>query len=160
MGVRHYPDIPRVYFDFDGVIADFEKGATLHNLHPKQFKRVAGAYLNLDPLEGAWEAVQEVIRRGYQIFGLTKCPDENPYSAMEKLLWVKEHFPMLDGRVIISPDKGAVGSARDFLVDDHPEWANAHNFPGTILKFERNWDYILSQLPELDWVRIKIEKAY
>jgi 5'(3')-deoxyribonucleotidase len=58
---------------------------------------------------------------------LSKIPAENPHSATEKMLWVREHFPYLGDKIILTPDKGCVGSQRDFLIDDHPEWANANN---------------------------------
>lgn len=148
MGVRTYKDAVRVYLDFDGVIADFEGGANEHNLHPSQYKRLAGAYLYLKPMPGSQEAVKKLTSLGYLVFGLTKIPDSNPWAATEKLLWARGHFPEIDDRIIISPDKGAVGTSRDFLIDDHPEWANAHNFPGTVYKFTGDWpatiDFIIT----------------
>lgn len=139
MGQRSYPDIPRIYVDMDGTIADFEKAAADNDMEPAHFKRVAGAFSQLEPIRGALSALPYLDTVGIQVFILTKIPAANPYAALEKLLWVRKHFPEFADRVIISPDKGAVGTPRDFLVDDHPEWANAHNFPGKIIKFEGDW---------------------
>ena len=66
---------------------------------------------------------------------LTKIPSENPYAASEKIVWLKRHLPILEDLIIITPDKGCIGTSRDTLVDDFPEWANAHNFPGQIIQF-------------------------
>lgn len=146
MSVRIYPDVPRVYFDQDGVLADFEKGMAALGVPPSVFKRIAGGYINLDPVPGAQEAVRR-ISGSYLIFVLTKIPSSNPYAATEKLLWLQKHFGTeFEDRVIITPDKGAVGTPRDFLIDDFPHWANANNFPGTILHFKGDWTPILTAL--------------
>lgn len=146
MGVRVFPDLPRVYFDLDGTLVDFVRGAELADMPPKEFKVQRGAFLDLPLIEGAQEAVAEVEVLGYYPFILSKISKDNPYAAAEKLIYVRQRFPSIGERVIITPDKGAVGSARDFLVDDCPEWANAHNFPGTVLRFENNWGPILDVL--------------
>ncbi len=146
MGVRTYPDTPRVYFDMDGVLADFVRAADAHNMAPSQFKRVAGAFLGLPLMPGAAETVAQVQALGLQVFALTKIPASNPYAATEKLLWIRQHLPALDDRVIISSDKGAVGTSRDFLVDDRPDWANAKNFPGTLIPFNGDWAVVFAAL--------------
>ena len=142
MGVRNYPDIPRVYFDFDNTLADFVRAASEHNMAPSEFKLVPGAYRHLPLMPGAADAVCEVLAMGLDPFGLTKCPAKNPLSATEKLLWTADYLPQLDDKVIISSDKGAVGTPRDYLVDDMPEWANAHNFPGTVIRFTGDWKVV------------------
>ena len=135
MSVRDYPDNPRVYLDMDGVIADFERDMIEKGLSAKQLKVIPGSYRNLRPMPSAVEGVHKIIELGFFVIVLTKIPSENPFAATEKILWLNEHFPILEDHIIITPDKGCVGERRDFLVDDHPEWANAHNFPGTIIKF-------------------------
>ena len=131
----------------DGVLADFEKAAGHEGIHPKQFKGIHGAYAMLPVITGAQEAVERVIKMGYESFVCTKIPDENPSAATDKIWWIKKKFPMLHGRVFIVPDKGAIGRPCDFLIDDHLEWANAHNFPGTKIPFNGDWDTIFNVLP-------------
>jgi 5'(3')-deoxyribonucleotidase len=82
----------------------------------------------------------------------TKIPSKNPYAAAEKLIWMSKHLHILHDRVIITPDKGCIGTKRDYLIDDHPEWANAHNFEGTILKFTKTfgWPQILEYFADLE----------
>lgn len=146
MGIRVYPDTPRIYFDMDGVLADFEKKKNELAITFDELKAMKGAYRSLDVMEGAKEAVREIMTLGHQTFILTKIPRNNPYSATEKILWQQEHFPEFDENIILSPDKGAVGREIDFLIDDYPEWANANNFRGTVLHFKRNWKEIIKQL--------------
>lgn len=147
MGVRHYPDTPRAYCDLDGVLADMEAGAQAVRMPLREFKLQPGAYLHLPKIEGATHAIATLEQRGYQIFVLSKIPTENLGAATEKLVWIKHNFPQLNDRVIITPDKGAVGRKCDFLIDDHPEWANAERFPGCLIHFRNNWGEVLRQMP-------------
>ncbi|MDO9406247.1 MAG: hypothetical protein Q7T87_19640 [Polaromonas sp.] len=150
MGKRSYPDQPRVYIDMDGVLADFDAECVRRATTPDALKRCLGAYRALQPLPGAVDAIADLLALGVEVFVLTKIPSSNPWAATEKLLWIRDHFPSLDDRVIITPDKGCVGEARDVLVDDHPEWANADRFRGTKIHFGGDWaasmDAVLSAL--------------
>jgi len=149
MGVRKYKNVRRVYFDMDGVIADFEKACIDGGHEFKDFKMLKGSYLNLPVYEGATEAVNMAIDLGYEIFALTKIPAHNPYSATEKLIWIANNMPQFKDHVILSPDKGVIGKAEDILIDDHPEWANADQFPGRIVKFTGDWTAVKKVLLEL-----------
>jgi len=149
MGVRKYKKVRRVYFDMDGVMADFEKACVEAGHEFKNFKMLKGSYLDLPILDGAVEAVNLAIELGYEIFALTKIPANNPYSATEKLIWIANNMPQFKDHVIISPDKGVIGKKDDILIDDHPEWANADEFPGRIIKFSRDWSEVKKVLFEL-----------
>jgi 5'(3')-deoxyribonucleotidase len=136
MGVRVYPDVPRVYLDMDGPLADFDLHCLMKGLDPKQAKLHSGTYLNLLPTVGSIEAVKNLtLLKNIEVFVLSKIPSGNPGAATEKHFWLERHFPILANRLILSPDKGCVGSSRDFLIDDHPEWANANKFRGEIITF-------------------------
>src|ERR1035437_909117 len=137
MSVRVYPDLPRVYLDMDGPLADFDFYCKVRKLDPQIVKKFSGTYLNLPPTPGAIEAVLTLtLMKNIEVFVLTKIPSENHGAATEKHIWLERYFPILAKRLIISPDKGCVGTKRDFLIDDHPEWANAHNFSGEIITFQ------------------------
>lgn len=148
MGVRVYPDTVRVYLDMDGPLADFELAAKIENSSLDDHKRTIGAYFRLPVTEGAHEALKIIMELGFEQFALTKIPSSNPHAATEKLLWVHKNLPELHDRVIISPDKGAVGRPCDILIDDHPEWANANNFQGIIIKFipSEGWKPVIELL--------------
>ena len=146
MGVREYLNTPRIYFDFDGVLFDFVKQANADGLTMTQAKLEPGMFRRLPVIKGARAFMLDAIQQGYVVFGLTKIPSKNPGAASEKLLAAREHYPELGDHIIISPDKGAVGASKDILIDDMPIWANAHNFPGRVVKFEGCWESIREQL--------------
>jgi 5'(3')-deoxyribonucleotidase len=151
MSVREYPDIPRIFVDMDGPTADFERGMNEHNLPASKFKLIPGTYINLHPTPGAIDAIHALMDLGFFVIMLTKIPSENPYSATEKIMWIYKHIPRIEDHIIISPDKGCVGTEHDFLIDDHPEWANAHNFVGTVVKFGGDVDIQHSHIHCPNW---------
>lgn len=147
MSIRVYPDVPRIYVDMDGVIADFELECSELNVHPSQGKLIPGIFRNLPVMPGAINGVNQLLDMGFFLMCLTKIPEENPSAATDKILWLYDNFPMLKDYIIISPDKGCIGTKRDFLIDDFPHFANASNFPGTFLHFNgssfKTWDDII-----------------
>lgn len=154
MGVKNYPTTPRVYVDMDGVLADFIGACHQRQQPPSEVKLMQNVYRNLEIIEGAREGIKALAEQGWMLFVLSKISDKNPYAATEKILWIHELFPEFGERIILSPDKGAVGRPQDFLVDDAPHWANAHNFPGTVLHFgaegkHLDWKCIVEHLAPL-----------
>lgn len=139
MGIRTYKNVPRVYVDMDGVLIDYVRKADELGIPVKFLKTIPGIYETMEPVEGAKEAVAAFLAAGLDVFALTKPPKENPSAASDKLRSIWRHFPEIGEQVIITPDKGCVGTARDFLIDDHPHWANADQFPGTIVHFKGDW---------------------
>lgn len=146
MGIRIYPNIPRCYFDLDGVLADMDRGAAAIGLHPSAAKSVVGFYAGLPVMEHAQEVVRHIKSLGYDVWALSKCPRENASAATDKVHWVNSRFPEIGEQLILTPDKGCVGTPRDTLVDDHPEWANASAFPGTIFTFKGDWEPLVAML--------------
>lgn len=78
-----------------------------------------GWFRNLPVIDGAQEGVEELLSRGIQI-NLCSKPLMGSYSCpSEKYAWVKEHFPMLESKLFLAPDKSEVRG--DFLLDDAPK---------------------------------------
>ena len=151
MSIRTYPKTPRIYLDMDGVLADFERDMIEYGLPASRLKLIPGAYRDLKPISGAINGVHSLLEMGFFVLILTKIPSENPFAATAKIQWLNEHLPVLEDLIIITPDKGCVGTHDDFLVDDFPEWANAHNFPGTVIKFSGKEDVITANHHVTDW---------
>lgn len=146
MGVRVYPTVPRIYIDMDGPLANFDAAYKKAGMTPEQYKVTEKAFFNLDVVPNARSAFLTLMKLKTQIWFLSKPPDDNPYAATDKLLWALKYFPEVEDRVILTVDKGCVGTHKDILIDDHPEWANASNFPGTVITWKDNWPEIVNLL--------------
>lgn len=81
-----------------------------------------GWFRSLPVVEGAKEGVAELIASGIDVWVCTKPLEENPTCRDEKAAWLAEHFPRLERKLIITPDKSLIHGA--VLLDDAPkiEW--------------------------------------
>lgn len=82
-------------------------------------------YRELEPYEGAVEAVKEAASMGHEIFFLSAPWVTNPTGASDKYAWVEEHFGLdMAKKLILSRDKTIV--AGDVLFDDKHPIPNKH----------------------------------
>jgi 5'(3')-deoxyribonucleotidase len=129
--------------DMDGVLADVEtqllewyeketgvaltkkdiEGKTEETAFPqrevfRKFLYTPGFFRNLPVMEGAVEAVKELME-DYEIY-IVSAAMEFPLSLYEKHQWLAEHFPFISWKnIIFCGDKSIIDT--DFLVDDHPK---------------------------------------
>lgn len=79
-----------------------------------------GFYRHLDLIEGAKEALREMLKAGYDVRIVTSPWNSNPTCASDKMAWVMEHLGKEWGqRLIITNDKTLVFG--DWLIDDKPK---------------------------------------
>jgi 5'(3')-deoxyribonucleotidase len=133
----------RVYIDMDNVLCDFRKAwldARKREPHVDFPQSKYGFFLNLEPMKGAIQAVNDLILY-HDIWILTAPSVMNPLCYTEKRLWIEKHFGIeMCYRLIISPDKSLFYG--DYLIDDID-----HDFAGTHIKFGS------SEFP--DWESVK-----
>ena len=141
----------RVFIDMDGVIVDFDSYAKGLGLNGDEIKKRMGAYREMPALPGALKAVRSLIGMGYEVWIATKPPTGIAFAYADKAAWVLEHLPELKRRIIITHDKGLLGDAGDFLIDDRPHKANCEKFSGKLIPFggETGWPQVLAVLKEL-----------
>ena len=135
----------RAFVDMDGVIVDFDAFKNARGLTGEQVKCMPGAYLDMPAIPGAIAAVRSLIGMGYEVWITTKPPTGVPYAYADKAAWVLRYLPELKRRIIITHDKGLLGSEDDVLIDDRPHKANCQSFTGTLIHFE-NWPDTLARL--------------
>jgi len=125
---------PILYLDMDGPLVDFDCGVAHCTSfeHKERTMNAEGFFLNLPPTKGAVEACKWIIQH-FEAFILTTTPWDNPFSGMEKRLWVDIHLPKyFYKRLITSHFKNlAIG---DYLIDDRTK-NGAGEFSGELILF-------------------------
>lgn len=155
----------RLLLDMDGPLADFDKrgweiiakqgiptdqgvyGQTSryftdhivnvnHRVWMRERIAQSGWFADLPVTEGSQEGVEELLSHGIDLWVVTKPMEGNPTCRDDKGRWLRKHFPYLEKRMVIAPDKSIV--AGDILLDDAPDPA----------WFERaTWDPVIFSAP-------------
>lgn len=123
----------QIYLDCDGVLADFDAGATaILGLDPETFERrhgtgefwkqLSGApdfFAGLPPLPDAFE-LYEAVRHKAPII-LTGMPDGGAWAEPQKRRWAQQHFPGVPIITTLAALKREHCHPGDALVDDRPQ---------------------------------------
>lgn len=141
----------KLFVDMDGVIVDFDGYMLKHNLTADAIKQKKGAYLEMEPIPGALEALKKVIAMGFDVWIATKPPTGVSHAYSDKAEWVFKHIPELSKKIIITPHKGLLGDENDILCDDRPHKAFCSEFKGTVIPFVDgyHWNEALLRLSYL-----------
>jgi glutathione S-transferase len=127
--------VNRIFIDMDGVIVDFDGYKEKLGLTGDQIKKIPGAYLAMEPVHGAIEAVRSLIGMGYDVWVASKPPTGIAWAYADKVSWVLRYLPELKRKIILTHNKGLLGDAGDWLIDDRITKAGCAYFPGGILDF-------------------------
>ena len=138
----------------DGVIVDFDmyreqiealSKVWYPQMKPPMIKNMEGAYADMRPIEGAINSVKSLIGMGWNVFLATKPPNGVAHAHADKVTWMLNYLPELKRKMILTPDKGLLGDAGDYLIDDRIHKANCHEFKGTLIEYKEGneWPEIL-----------------
>lgn len=134
----------RLLLDMDGPLAGFDERCselakafefTVAETHARYFTdqihdqwekdamnsliEAPGWFYNLPVTDGAIEGVNLLLDAGVDVWIATKPMEKNPTCRDDKAKWVRRHFPMLEKKLFIAPDKSLLRG--DILLDDAPK---------------------------------------
>ncbi|HEY0149793.1 MAG TPA: hypothetical protein VGB70_12430 [Allosphingosinicella sp.] len=147
----------QLFLDCDGVLADFDQGATaILGMPPKAFEKRHGLgrfwaklasapdfYFSLPLLAGATDLFEAV--RHLDPIILTGLPRGN-WAADQKVRWAAQHFPGTRIITTMARDKRNHGKPGDVLVDDMLRHAPLWEEMGGVFIHHKEVDATLEQL--------------
>jgi len=146
----------RLFFDMDGVLADFESGLkrvdekTLKE-YGEHYDQIPGLFSLMSPIEGAVKAVK-TLSQHYDVYILSTAPWKNPSAWSDKRTWVTKYFHgIFYKRIILTHRKDFV--IGDYLIDDRSR-NGASEFCGDWIQFGSDefldWESVVSYLSHKD----------
>lgn len=170
-------ETPTVLVDMDGVLADFDQRiiTQLAEQHPnipiganrlnfyvsddypehtdliRAMSDEEGFFRSLPLVDGALDGWQEILEGNYLPRICSSPISTNPYSKVEKLGWLEEHFAPVFGNWVI--DQAIITKNKDefngiALLDDRPELRNVDKATWQHIIFDRPYNQ-LSRQPRL-----------
>lgn len=107
----------RVFFDMDGVVAEFNKKATMEEVFSE------GYFKGLNPMQSSIDIAKALQDKGYEVFILSKSRGD---KISEKIEWLKEYMPFIKPENICfvplnGEKKNFIYAPResDILIDDY-----------------------------------------
>jgi 5'(3')-deoxyribonucleotidase len=145
-----------IWIDMDGVLVDFgghietvmRENPYLNEEYEGREDEIPNIFRHAPPIEGAIEAVRKLEESGkYELYIATAAPWGNPSAAMDKRLWIVEHFgELFKKKMAITHLKNML--IGDYLIDDRTK-NGAGEFNGTHIHFGQNgtdWNEVLRLL--------------
>jgi 5'(3')-deoxyribonucleotidase len=138
-----------IFLDMDGVLANFEKAASL-------IPDVKRPDLHLDfstfePMPGAIDAVEKLIDMGHDVYIATTPPWDNPSAWAQKRDWVVTWLPQLKRKMFLTHHKNLLKG--DILIDD-TTYRGQKDFEGKFIHFgignnKMNWIQITDVIQQM-----------
>lgn len=143
-----------IYFDMDGVLADFESGLAqvsedIKKEYIGRYDEIPGLFSLMPPMPGAIDAVHRINSDDrFDCYILSTAPWNNPSAWSDKLLWVQKHLDdVFHKRIIITYCKNLLKG--DYLIDDRGKNGTSE-FEGEWIQFGSNdfpdWEKVLEYL--------------
>lgn len=125
-----------IYFDMDGVLADFSKALE------GQFERMyqKGFFRNLEVIGNPNKVFETLQEKGFEVYILSACVN-SPYCEIEKVEWLKEHCPAIKKENIILCKVGE--NKTDFLKTPIHRSVLVDDYKVNLLKWQEEGGYAI-----------------
>ena len=136
---KEHEELMRIKSNMDG--PEFE------NVH---WSDVPNIFLDLEPMEGAINAYNELSKR-FSLYIVSTPPWENPSGWSDKKQWVEKYLPIAKKRLFLTHNKHMVKG--DYIIDDRLK-NGVEYFPETVVQFGtepfQNWEKVLNYFENID----------
>lgn len=150
----HTPDAGTRY-DWDLLVglAAHERDAIINVMH------YPGFYRGLQPVEGAKQALYEMLEEGIEVILCSTPSLDNPTCASDKLAFLDEHFGReIAKRTILTQDKTLVRG--DILIDDKPTIKGLMAPTWKHVIFDRAYNLGVPGPRLVDWANWRVDTGY
>ena len=162
-----------IYFDMDGVLADFDKAVKQQrHIDELPWLNIPHFFRDLEPIGSPNETILKLQQLGYDVYILTKVEQrDHMQRVFDKMQWVAEHIPSLSlDKLICVPihhDKTSYLKSplsSSILLDDYKEnlllWKSLGGISvkfGNKIKSTRVYHQITNDISQLIPLVLKIE---
>lgn len=129
----------------------FYKRSEKHQETILRVMNTSGFYRNLKPIDGAKQALNDMVASGHTVYLVSSPFPSNPTCASDKFDWVEDNYgPEWTKKLILTMDKTAV--AGDVLIDDKPHIEGQLNPSWDHIVYDQLWNRkVKNKLRMLDW---------
>jgi len=151
----NHPEVKRMHID--DVKAILTQGSdTLKALYDKAHDLVheiadqKGFFLNLQPLPGSREILEESIKLTGELPTILTAPTDSVYCVPEKNEWMKKHFSGLYDKFFADKNKGKFAKNKyDVLIDDRKKYTEMfEKNGGSTIRYE-NYTQVLEDMRKI-----------
>jgi 5'(3')-deoxyribonucleotidase len=152
---KNHPEVKRMHIDdVKPILASGnEKLRELYDRAHDLVHEIAdqkGFFLNLEPMPGSREILQESINLTGKLPTILTAPTDSIYCVPEKMEWMKKHFSGLYDQFFADKNKGKFAKSKyDVLIDDRKKYEDMFKKNGgSVVRYD-NYTQVLKDMRKI-----------